>query len=84
MSSVSISTQYMFMVTTGPAGSQDMNTFYCYSQNGMSDALASQIVEALRGIVPPAGTAIQCTVVKQAATTTEYATDYTTNPINFT
>lgn len=86
MSSTSSQSQYSFQVTTTltGTGNYDQNTFYCYSQNGMSDTLASQIVEALRGITPPAGTTIQATVNKQDATTTVYSTNYTTNPISFT
>lgn len=64
MSSTSSETQYEFTLTTAQAGTgnQDVSTFYCYSQNGMNDTLASEIVEALRALTPPPGSTITCTV----------------------
>ncbi len=86
MSSTSSQSQYEFQVTTADTatGNSDVATFCCYSQNGMSDTFASQIVQALRGITPPTGSSIKATVSKQDATTTVYSTNYTTSPVSYT
>lgn len=84
MSSVSDDAQYEFEIDTSNGSNTDHSGFTCYSSNGMSDTLASQIVEALRGITPPAGTTIQCTVTKSSLVATSYTTDYATNPLSFT
>ncbi|MER6350681.1 hypothetical protein ABT186_02195 [Streptomyces sp. NPDC001634] len=50
---------------------------------GMTDALANQIVKAINAITTPAGVTINATVDKQTVTWVSYSTGYGTNPITF-
>lgn len=85
MSTTNQLTQYSFTLTTSASnGNYDQVTWNAYNQNGMTDAFASQITQALKGITPAAGSTIQITVNKQDVTDVSYATDYGTTPISFT
>lgn len=85
MSQISAQSQYTFTVTTTQTatGNSDHITGMAYSQNGMSDALASQIILALQTITPPVGLTLAAVVTKQDVTDTVYTTGYA-NPLTFT
>lgn len=85
MSQTNSQSQYSFNIATTvtASGNTDQTTWTAYSQNGMTDTLASQIIWALRGITPPAGMTISATVSKQDVTDVVYTTGYV-NPLTFT
>lgn len=84
MSSTSSSTQYVFTVGTGTPSDTDYGQWVATSQGGMTDAFASQIVEALKALTPPTGVTITATVQKLDDTSTSYTTNYSSSPITFT
>lgn len=83
MSNTSSSTEYVFTVGTGTPSDTDYGQWVATTQGGMTDAFASQIVEALKAITPPTGVTITATVQKQDNSSTSYTTNYSTNPITF-
>ena len=84
MSQTSNQTIWTFQITTSNANGYDMTTLNAYSQNGMTDAWASDIYQALTAVKPPAGCQLQVSVSKQGVVDTVYTTDTSTTPITFT
>lgn len=86
MSTTSTGDEYTFTLTTTQtaSGNHDVASWNCYSSNGMSDAFASAIYEALAAVVPPTGCTLQISVSKQGISNTTYTTNTTVNPITFT
>jgi hypothetical protein len=80
LSNTSTGSEYQFSIDL--AGQPEIASFILFSQAGMTDALAFDVLAALNGIAWPAGTTVALS--KATKSETDYAPDLTTTPPTFT